>query len=220
MLPTNPSASLKRRNKKNIPAHNQHFPGIVMPQELSAEEPTAQRGSSVLAASPGVQHTQEKGQNNKQKSFWPLLWAEPWISKASQQFLCSSPGTSAHFKSVVLIITHACVVREENSPALLRAGLTLPRQGSQPLDIQNYTHATKQEEYGNYGSTKASKGTDNTGMNAGIWPCCFLRSGCSSQEEWEKSTHRQQRQCAVKKLKRRHQKLLETPKVDLSLAKD
>lgn len=69
MLPTNPSASLKRRNKKNIPAHNQHFPGIVMPQELSAEEPTAQHGSSVLAASPGVQHTQEKGQNNKHKSF-------------------------------------------------------------------------------------------------------------------------------------------------------
>lgn len=29
--------------------------------------------------------------------------------------------------------------------------------------------------------------------DAGIRPCCFLRSACSSQEEWEKGTHREQR---------------------------
>lgn len=52
-----------------MPSYNQHFPGIVMPQELPAEEPTAQRGGCVRAASPGAQHMQEKGQNNKEKSF-------------------------------------------------------------------------------------------------------------------------------------------------------
>lgn len=51
-----------------MPSYNQHFPGIVMPQELTAEEPTARCGSCVIAASPGVQHVREKGQNNKEKS--------------------------------------------------------------------------------------------------------------------------------------------------------
>lgn len=125
-----------------MPSYNQHFPGIVMPQEVTAEEPTARCGSCVIAASPGAQHAREKGQNNKEKSFWPLLWAEPWISKSSQQFLYSSTGTSAYFKAVVLIVPRACVVRE-GFPALLRgvrAGLTLPRQGSShPLDPEFHT---------------------------------------------------------------------------------
>lgn len=144
MLPTSSAASLKRRYKEifqHMPSYNQHFPGTVMPQELSAEEPTAQRGGCVTAASPGVQHIQEKGQNNKEKKAFDLCSELNYESaKPSQQFLYSSTGTSAHFKAVVLIITHACVVREEDSPASLRAGLTLPPQGSKhPLDPELHT---------------------------------------------------------------------------------
>lgn len=169
-----------------MPSSNQHFHGIVMPQELSAEEPTAQCGGSVTAASPGVQHKQEKGQNNKQKSFWPLLWAEPWISKTSQRFLYSSPGTSAHFKSVVHIIPHACVVRGAFS-CLTHSCFDTSTSGLQPPFGSRITHRLpNRNNMGIMAPPRPSKAQITL-----IWPCCFLRSGSSSQEEWEKGTHRE-----------------------------
>lgn len=145
MLPMNPVESLKCRYIKknyfstcqamtNIFPWHCDAPGIVRWGTNSAWWLC----DSSLPWSPA--HTGKKGQNNREKSFWPLLWGEPWVSKTSQQFLYSSTGTSAHFKSVVLIVPHACVVREEDSPAWLRAALTLPRQGSShPLDPESHT---------------------------------------------------------------------------------
>lgn len=104
MLPMNPVESLKCRYIKknyfstcqamtNIFPWHCDAPGIVRWGTNSAWWLC----DSSLPWSPA--HTGKKGQNNREKSFWPLLWGEPWVSKTSQQFLYSSTGTSAHFKS-------------------------------------------------------------------------------------------------------------------------
>lgn len=88
-----------------------------MPQELSGEEPT-QRGGCVIAACPGVQHTQEKkGKITGRKAFDLCSEVNHESAKLASSF-CTLQQAPQHILSqVVLIVPHACVVREEDSPA-------------------------------------------------------------------------------------------------------